>query len=299
MQDSQIDYRGHVLFRAIIYFGFFLLLFQLVLSGNITYYIAPKMLPFSYFLLAALLVLGIIQLVRSTSDNEEELYCDCGFSHHQTRNIFQTIAFYALFVVPILTGLWFPTVVLDSSIAAKRGLTYGTNAPTPTTSTSVGIDVEEDSSLLNMDQLVSDAQEGIYGELSANRIDELKQELLTSEKIVVDDERYNDIMLILHEDLDLFIDKEIELIGFVFKDYRTAKDEFIIARFGITCCVADAFVFGIRASSEGVEHLGDDDWVKATGVLTSYELEGWILPFIEIQDLEMIAEPENPYIYDQ
>lgn len=298
MKEHPSDERGHVLFRSIIYFGFFLLLFQLMMSGTIRYYIAPKMMPFMYFLLAALLILGIVQLVRSTSDKEEDLYCDCGFIHQQSKSIVQTIIVYALFVIPILTGLWFPTVVLDSSIVAKRGVNYG--ASPPITTDVVGTDVGEDESSVEEDDLlVQDRQALLADEMDNKRLGTLKQELLDSDKIVIDDERYNDIMLIIHEDLEPFIGKEIELVGFVYKDDQTAENEFLIARFGITCCVADAFVYGIRSSSDAVAKLNEDDWVRATGTLSTYQLDDWTLPFIQITQLEQIDQPANPYIYNE
>lgn len=298
MKDHSSDERGHVLFRAIIYFGFFLLMFQLMLSGNITYYIAPKMMPFMYFLVAALLILGIIQLVRSTSDREEDLYCDCGFIHQRSKSILQTIIVYALFVIPILTGLWFPTVVLDSSIVAKRGVSYG--ASPPITTEVAGTDEIDGEEFNDEDELlVQDRQALLADEMENKRLGTLKQELQDSDKIVIDDERYNDIMLIIHEDLEPFIGKEVELVGFVYKDEQTAENEFLIARFGITCCVADAFVYGIRSSSEAVANLNEDDWIRAIGTLSSYQLDDWTLPFIQITDLEQIDQPANPYIYNE
>ena len=68
MQEEQ-NYSSHALFRAILLLGFFLLLFRLLVSGDIYYYIAPKMVPFSYFALVILLVLGLMQLWRSGSKN--------------------------------------------------------------------------------------------------------------------------------------------------------------------------------------------------------------------------------------
>ena len=124
MQEER-DYSSHALFRGIILLGFFLLLFRLLVSGNIQYYIAPKMVPFSYFALVILLVLGVMQLWRSGSNKSEELYCNCGFDHTQTGSSLQTFFIYSLFVLPVLTGLWFPETVLDSSIAGKRGVNYG------------------------------------------------------------------------------------------------------------------------------------------------------------------------------
>ena len=80
--QKERDYSFHILLRGIILLGFFLLVFKLMLTGNIQNFIAPKMIPLSYFSIVILLVLGVIQVWRSNSKNKVELYCNCGFDHN-------------------------------------------------------------------------------------------------------------------------------------------------------------------------------------------------------------------------
>lgn len=293
MKDEQTYQKGHMMLRSVIFFGFFLLTFQLLWTGNIQYYIAPKMVPFLYFFAAAMFGLGLMQLVRATSKEEQEELCNCGFFHQTSRSSWQAILFYALFIVPILTGIWFPDAVLDSSIAAKRGLQYATS---PQTGSFAVVEEESDEEDLAMEDREEQMDESVdfYEEpdLAA-----LKEELLNNDVIVVDDERYNDIMYILHKDLQTFIGKKIQLVGFVYKENDMDSKNFIIARFGITCCVADAYVYGIRSFSDQVQHLQEDNWVKVTGTISTIDLDDWTFPFVEVDELETIEQPDNPYIY--
>ncbi|MCG7337584.1 TIGR03943 family protein [Sporosarcina sp. ACRSM] len=285
MQEERND-SSHAMFRGIILLGFFLLVFRLLVSGDIRYYIAPKMIPFSYVALVILLALGVMQLWRISAKNPDELHCNCGFDHNPTRSPFQTFFIYALFVLPVLTGLWFPPAVLDSSIVVNRGIKYGAGLyamPAEPTSNSMSAFSEEDL-------------EEIDAMREAER-DALKAELVNSEKIIVDDERYLDIMSALIASPDLYSGKEIEIIGFVYKEPEFDQNQLVIARFSVTCCIADAVVLGLLASADDHPNLKEDQWVKATGHLSKTTFNGLHTPSLLITEIEEIEQPEYPYVY--
>ena len=52
--------------------------------------------------------------------------------------------------------------------------------------------------------------------------------------------------------------------GLVFKE-KEESDSFVLVRFLITCCAADATPLGIRVISEKVKDLKQDIWVKVKG----------------------------------
>lgn len=128
--------------------------------------------------------------------------------------------------------------------------------------------------------------------------EKLKNELLHSDKVVVDDDQYLAILNILHENPSLFIGKEIEIVGFVYKEPDFEKDQFVVARFGVSCCIADASVYGIISTIEKQDHIEEDQWVRASGTLTTTTMNDWELPFLQITNIEKIDEPENPYVYE-
>ncbi|MBW8348346.1 TIGR03943 family protein [Bacillus sp. IITD106] len=331
--QKERDYNFHVYLRGIILIGFFLLLFKLIVTGNIQSFIAPKMVPFSYFSIAVLLILGVIQIWRSGSKNKEELYCNCGFDHHQNGSPLQSILIYSIFLLPVLTGLLFPITTLDSSVAAKRGIKYGsglyTQPPDMNTDNSSDLSLAEEylddpeGYMTDLDKRIeSESKDGVEGSDLGNgnedgngglgtntdgsdvRImttedqEKLKNELLHSEKVVVDDDQYLAILNILHENPSLFIGKEIEIVGFVYKEPDFEKDQFVVARFGVSCCIADASVYGIISTIEKPDHIEEDQWVRASGTITTTTMNDWELPFLQITNIEKIDEPENPYVYE-
>ncbi|MEK4084341.1 TIGR03943 family putative permease subunit [Psychrobacillus sp. FSL K6-1415] len=285
--QKERDYSFHILLRGIILIGFFLLTFKLALTGDIEYYIAPKMIPFSYFAIGVLLILAVIQIWRSGSKNKMDLFCNCGFDHNNS-SFLQSGFIYSLFFLPILIGFWFPDTIMDSSIVANRGINYGLNSSLQQT------EFGGDSSALSDNSDISYFDEGstVYN----NRL-ELKNELLNNPKIIVKDEFYLDTLDIFVNDLNSFIGKEIEIMGFVYKEPDLKPDQFVISRVAIACCVADSSVFGTIATTDISHPVVMDEWIKATGILAKTNVDGQYLPNLQINKIERIEQPEDPYVY--
>lgn len=303
------DYRFHVFLRGVILLGFFLLLFKLLISGDIQNLIAPKMIPFSYLAVLILLVLGVMQIWRSGSKNSTDLFCNCGFDHNNKGSFIGNFFIYSLFLIPLLIGFWFPDTVLDSSIAAKRGINYGANLSEQNEAFSNAPYVNADSMYNNASLEADDGyvidpllENNIYKNYDTNleykNREELKNELLNSSKIVVNDAYYLDTLDIIVNNINAFVGKEIELIGFVFKEPDLKADQFVVARFAISCCIADSTVFGIIASANMSHPVAMDEWIRTTGVISKTTVEDWELPMIQVTEIERIDQPEDPYVYE-
>lgn len=91
--------------------------------------------------------------------------------------------------------------------------------------------------------------------------------------------------------------EKIEILRFVYKDHDLGDDQFVVTRFGITCCVVDASVFGILSTAGEMLEVKEDEWIRATGYLTKTTLDDWDYPYLQITTIEKIEVPEDPYIY--
>lgn len=67
---------------------------------------------------------------------------------------------------------------------------------------------------------------------------------MNKEKIIVRDEQYIQTLSIVDEQLAQFSGKEVQLTGFIYKDESFAADQAVISRYVVSCCVADASVYG-------------------------------------------------------
>ena len=88
-----------------------------------------------------------------------------------------------------------------------------------------------------------------------------------------------------------------DVIGFVYQDNRFDTDQFLLARFTITCCVADAMAIGLVVQSPEAERLTADSWVRVQGTFVEGKLGDTLTPVLMAEDIAPIQAPEQPYLY--
>ncbi len=84
----------------------------------------------------------------------------------------------------------------------------------------------------------------------------------------------------------------VTFVGFVTRYANTPADEFMLTRFIITCCVADATIAQVRVVNAPPGKFEEDDWVEVTG--TIYPLGREIL--VDATSIEGIPRPDKPYL---
>lgn len=106
--------------------------------------------------------------------------------------------------------------------------------------------------------------------------------------------------------LRLFEDKEllagldgqpVDVSGFVFHDLRLQEDRFLVGRFTITCCVADAMAIGMEVVWPEAVAAVDNSWVRVTGKISLEERAGEQVPVILAENVQVVPEPQQPYLY--
>lgn len=321
MDNQQNHYRFQVYIRGIILIGFTLLMIKLLVTGNMVNFIAPKMLPFMYFAIVVFLFLGVIQIWRSGSKKQAELYCDCGVDHAAPSSPARSFFVYLLFIIPIVTGFLFPEVVLDSSVAAKRGFKSFATASTESVEQETGTEKAEayledpEAYMRELDERIGDKvlessenipdvplehPEGFEVQERPEEIyAQLEKEMLEMDTIQFTEENYIAMTTILDQNPEKFVGKKVEILGFVFREHDFDENQFVVARFGLSCCVADASVFGTLASYPDANQIGDDKWVKLEGTLTTTIYQDWTLPSIDVSNIEVVEQPEAPYVYEK
>jgi putative membrane protein len=89
----------------------------------------------------------------------------------------------------------------------------------------------------------------------------------------------------------------VKAIGFVYKDERYGKDTFVLTRFTVSCCAADASAVGLLVQSPESTQLTDDTWVEVSGTFVASDQEKWTLPIVAAQTVTRIDIPDQPYLY--
>ena len=307
---KKIDQQFIIYIRGILLMGFSLLMFKLILTGKIIQFVAPKMMPFILFSSGTFFLLGIIQIWRSSVNKDSS--CECGHDHTEKGKI-RTTFIYSLFLLPIMTGFLFSNHTLDSSVAVKRGLSFSINTSDtqqqPADDEKIDVinsELEKDTNDLlsgNSDETPKNVpithQSSIAAKVAPKGFYELlEKKLVKQPKISINDTDYIPVMNIIENKTARFIGKKVEVSGFVYREKGFKDNQFVVARFGISCCAADASVYGLLSTLENASTLKKDTWVHIKGIIQKTTYNGEDAPYVQVQQIESIHPPDNPYVYE-
>lgn len=85
---------------------------------------------------------------------------------------------------------------------------------------------------------------------------------------------------------------EVSFVGFVARDSGMPADEFMLSRFLVSCCVADALSVQVRIVGAPPGELAEDDWVQVTGAM--YPLGREVI--VDASDVVKVDRPKRPYL---
>jgi putative membrane protein len=256
-------------FRGIILIGFALLLIKLLVSEKLANFVSPKMHIYIYFALFIFLLLGFILILSSVSEKTGH-ECGCGSDHNVPKTIYGSIFFYGLFLFPLVTGFLFSDHVLTGEAALKRGHKYG-------------------------DGIFSSASEK---NIQVPQSDPNLTSLVTQKTIHLTDKNFLPVLDLLESNLPHFIGKTVQMEGFVYREHDFPKEQIVVARFGVSCCTADAVVFGMAANGDVLQSLPTDTWIRITGKINELTYNNQELPVIVDPMVKKIEVPARPYVYD-
>jgi len=88
-----------------------------------------------------------------------------------------------------------------------------------------------------------------------------------------------------------------DVIGFMYQEPEFPENMFMVARFTVSCCVADASAIGLPTYFVSDPPLEQGVWVHVTGTFTVGEFRGDTMPILQADTLEIVDQPEHPYLY--
>ncbi|MCY4062374.1 MAG: TIGR03943 family protein [Chloroflexi bacterium] len=89
----------------------------------------------------------------------------------------------------------------------------------------------------------------------------------------------------------------VDVVGFVYREPIHPQDGFMLARFTMSCCVADAFPIGMPIIAAGAEEYAAGDWLRVKGQLKASAFGGDFLPVVFADAIKVVDEPRQPYLY--
>jgi putative membrane protein len=94
-----------------------------------------------------------------------------------------------------------------------------------------------------------------------------------------------------------FDGQEVDVVGFIYREPTMEANQFMVARFTMSCCVADAFAIGIPVTTETPSAMEDGTWIRIRGTLSSGTFNGEAVPILTPTAIEPIDIPDQPYLY--
>jgi putative membrane protein len=91
--------------------------------------------------------------------------------------------------------------------------------------------------------------------------------------------------------------QEARVVGFVYREADFAGDTFMVGRFIIIHCVADAAPAGLIVRWPNATDLIDDQWVEVHGRLEAGQFNGRLMPILQAESVALTSAPAQPYLY--
>ena len=86
----------------------------------------------------------------------------------------------------------------------------------------------------------------------------------------------------------------VTFVGFVTRYGDTLADEFLLTRYVVSCCVADATVAQVRVVNVTPGAFEDNDWVEVTG--TIYPIGREVIVNADAGGIVEVERPDRPYL---
>jgi putative membrane protein len=99
------------------------------------------------------------------------------------------------------------------------------------------------------------------------------------------------------QDPHTFAGQAADVIGFVYHDAGLEPDTFLVSRFAVTCCSADAAAIGLLVRWPGAAALENNTWVRVRGPMQVGAYASRPTPLIAAESLEGVDPPAQPYLY--
>jgi uncharacterized repeat protein (TIGR03943 family) len=101
----------------------------------------------------------------------------------------------------------------------------------------------------------------------------------------------------LEKELSPYIDQQASVVGFVYFDERLPDGQFFVSRFILSCCAADGYAVGMIVEWDQTDTLKQDQWVQVRGPVDAVSFEGNVSPIIRAETVELVSQPDQPYLY--
>lgn len=116
--------------------------------------------------------------------------------------------------------------------------------------------------------------------------------------LLPDDGRVNEVTLVeIHNRFEKLEGRKVSTQGMYMSETPGLPDDsWVIFRFMVVCCAADAQPMAVMIKGERPAGVPDEGWLQVDGTLKSIELNGNMALVIEAEKVSQVAAPGVPYM---
>jgi len=287
--------RRFALVQVIILSCFSLMIWHLILTGTIVLYISSTLIWLSELSAILLAIMAIAKLIPMQPHHSVAHRCcahdhACVSDHHHSHGTNGLLPM-MIFIIPLILGFTMEPRVLASTALTNSINTAGSRSfyANGTRSASAG--------MLNKST-------------SQNKPNSVETLPPKSVNVVAKEADLMQLYLTIDDHPEQVYNQPWRLTGFVYKDPKLPKNQFVISRFVITCCIVDATPIGIIVESSATPNLKADTWVEVEGILQKRVIGGAEkiksvdnfhatndgVPCLVATSCKIVATPQAPYL---
>ena len=94
----------------------------------------------------------------------------------------------------------------------------------------------------------------------------------------------------------LYQDKSIITTGMVYRDLSLPENQFMLFRFSVACCAADAIPLAVKIETQDSLTIENNIWVQIKGRFDLDKKNNTVMPVIRNAKVEKTLTPQRPYL---
>lgn len=246
--------------KVVVFISLGLFLGGRLLNGTLSYYIHPRFNSLTALTAVGFILVGIVYARRILSAASQEDSHHHDHNDHEGHHHSHALSWWglAILLLPVLLGVLVQPKPLGANALANRDI--------------------------NVDSLTS---------AKAPESSQLAALATSGERNILD-------WLYLFQrsgDLSQFNGENVHVIGFVYRDERFDSEQFMVSRFIVSCCVADAAPVGLIVQWPETAELQADEWVEVEGTLQIGKFNDLEIPLLIADSVTLTETPDHPYLY--
>jgi putative membrane protein len=268
----------------LILIGFTYYFYMIISTNKITLFVHPKMVKYVKFALVFFIILVVFQGKNIFSAKKDK-----------------TLKLgYIMFLIPLILGILLKSEGLSVNSVINKGFSL--------TSQLKINNLNHKHTLLPDGTQICEYDEKNIMSTENNNV-ALKNslesmELVKDETMNMTNENFKNHYEDIYGNPENYVGRAINIKGFVYNQKGLNKNEFILSRIVVSCCMADAQLWGLLCNYSKEKIFTEGTWVNIEGTLGQREYQDLksgeisIIPIIKVNKIERADKQDNDYLYN-